>query len=64
VLGNDHPNTLIAEYNLAVNLRAVDAHEKTRLSDDTANQCGRVRSEDYPDAAASANDFAVDLSTG
>jgi Tetratricopeptide repeat/Domain of unknown function (DUF4062) len=53
-LGEDHPNTLWAANNLAVDLRALGEHAQAReLDQDTLTRRRRVLGEDHPDTRRS-----------
>ncbi|UOX91469.1 FxSxx-COOH system tetratricopeptide repeat protein [Amycolatopsis sp. FBCC-B4732] len=63
-LGEDHPHTLTAANNLAVDLGSLGEHQQAReLNEDTLTRRRRVLGEDDPGTLNSANNLAVDLST-
>jgi tetratricopeptide repeat protein len=62
VLGDDHPDTLVAAHDHAVDLRASGEYEQARALDgDTLSRRRRVLGEDHSDTLASAHNLAVDL---
>jgi ornithine cyclodeaminase/alanine dehydrogenase-like protein (mu-crystallin family) len=62
VLGDDHPDTLTAAYNVAVDLRALGEYQQARaLDEDTVARYRRVLGDDHPHTLASADNLAVDL---
>jgi hypothetical protein len=62
VLGDDHPDTLVAAHDHATHLRASGEYQQARaLDEDTLGRRRRVLGEDHSDTLASAHNLAVDL---
>lgn len=61
-LGDDHPDTLTAATNLAVDLRALGHYQEARtLDQDTLRRSRRVRGGDHPDTLTAAMNLADDM---
>jgi hypothetical protein len=61
VLGDDHPFTLRATSNLAIDLRELGEHHAAReLNEDTLARARRVLGDEHPDTLISARNLAGD----
>lgn len=62
ILGEDHPDTLRAANNLAIDLSELSGYQRAReLAENTLAQCRRVLAEDHPETQESADNLAADL---